>query len=70
MSKLAVDFFPQNVTCFFVCVTLSGLVRISEMRYGWKDVSLLKLLLNNLIALTEARWVKEGKYALFHRERI
>ena len=54
MSKLAVDFFPKVLLVFFVCVTLSGLVRISKMRYGWKDVSLLKLLLNNLIALTES----------------
>ena len=30
-AKLAVD-FPQNVT-FFVGVTLTGLVRISKMKY-------------------------------------
>ena len=53
MSKLAVYFFPEMLLVFLY-VTLSGLVRISKMRYGWKDVSLLKLLLNNLIALTES----------------
>ena len=42
--------FPQNFT-FFVSVTLSGLVRISETRYRWKDLSLLKV-----------KCVQEGKY--------
>ena len=53
MSKLAVDFSPKCYL-FFLCVTLSGLVRMSKMRYRWKDVSLLKLLLNHVIALTES----------------
>ena len=40
MAKLAVDFFPKMLLVFLY-VTLSGLVRISKMRYGWKDASLL-----------------------------
>ena len=37
------------VYTFFVSVTRSGLVRISKTMYRWKDLSLLKLLLTNLI---------------------
>ena len=33
---------------FLVSVTLTGLVRISKMRYGWKDLSLKLLLFINL----------------------
>lgn len=33
---MAVDFLPKKY--FFVRITLSGLIRISKMRYRWKDL--------------------------------
>ena len=40
-------FFPKMLP-FLISVTLTGLVRISEMRYHWKDLSLKLLLFLNL----------------------
>ena len=52
--------FFQNFT-FFVSVTLSGLVRISQNEvYRWKDLSLRTLLLTNLLTSTES-YMGQGK---------
>ena len=43
---------PQKLMLpFLVSVTLTGLVRISKMRYRWKDLSLKLLLFINLHTL-------------------
>ena len=42
------DFSPNLMLPFLVSVTLTGLVRISKMRYHWKDLSLKLLLFLNL----------------------
>ena len=43
-SEIGSGFFLKML--LFLCVTLSGLVRISKTRYRWKGLSLLTLLLN------------------------
>ena len=43
------------VYTFFVSVTQSGLVRISKKMHRWKDLSLLKLLLTNLLISSESQ---------------
>ena len=70
-SEIGSGFFLQNVA-FVVSVTLLGLVRISKTKYRWKDPSLLKLLLTNLLVfkLNDCpKWVQEEKYAAFDMEQ-
>ena len=43
------------VYTFFVSVTQSGLVRIFKTMHRWKDLSLLKLLLTNLLTSSESQ---------------
>ena len=46
---------------FLVSVTLTGLVRISKMRYRWKDLSLKLLLFINLYLVTRGPTIFPGK---------
>ena len=66
-SKIESGFSPK--CCLFsVCITLSGCVKICQMRYRWKDLSSLILLITILISLNgKFNGSRKNKYAWVHK---